>query len=291
MSYAEHTIWSDPGAFRPRLLELPSSPVELADALENFLIHHAAARFLKFGVPDYAEADRNLRTVGRLLDMAFARDDRPLTAHRDLPAYLYGTCHDFALIATSLYRSLGIEARLRVGFAGYFITGRWEDHWLCEYRSDGVWRLLDAQLGRRAREGHGIAFDVADVPRQRFLTAAELWLGIRQGEIDPAACGVNFAGISGVWFPAASVLRDAATLSGIEPLPWDYWGPARSFVETRIVPEAAALELDALAAAFAEPPASPEAGRRLLDERFPWAVPEETVLSAVRDVLVERPLV
>lgn len=150
-TYADHTPWSDPGDLADRLAALPADPLALADGLENFLIHHAAARFLKFGVPDYAERDRGPRTVHRLLAAALDRDPRPLSAHRDLPTYLYGSCHDFALLAAGALRSRGIEARLRVGFVDYFRKDRWEDHWLCEYRQDGAWRLLDAQLGRRAR--------------------------------------------------------------------------------------------------------------------------------------------
>lgn len=205
MRYAEHTAWSDPGSLSERLAALPTAPRDLADALENFVIHHAAARFLKFGVPDYAEPDRNLRTVERLLGTAFERDSRSLLEQRALSAYLYGTCHDFALIAASVFRSRGIEARLRVGFVDYFRKGHWEDHWLCEYRANGAWRLLDAQLGRRAREGHRIGFEIGDVPRRHFRSGCELWLAIREGEIDPAICGLSYAGISGDWFPASSV--------------------------------------------------------------------------------------
>ena len=289
MSYAKHTVWSDPGSFGERLAKLPNDPRDLADSLENFLIHHAAARFLKFGVPNYAESDRNLRTIERLLKTAFERDDRPLSKHRDLPAYLYGTCHDFALFAVSRLRSHGIEARLRVGFVDYFRQGRWEDHWLCEYRANGDWRLLDAQLGRRAREGHGIEFEIDNVPRLRFRSGCELWLAIRSGEIDPAICGLFYAGISGDWFPASSVLRDATTLSAIEPLPWDYWGPAREFSRTQTVPVVAHPELDELANAFLEPLNSPEAAKPILDD-FPWAKPGDTVLSFFDGELRERSL-
>lgn len=288
-TYADHTPWSDPGDLADRLAALPADPLAPADGLENFLIHHAAARFLKFGVPDYAERDRGLRTAHRLLATALDRDPRPLSAHRDLPAYLYGSCHDFALLAAGALRSRGIEARLRVGFVDYFRKDRWEDHWLCEYRQDGAWRLLDAQLGRRAREGHGIAFDVTDVPRERFRSGCALWLALRAGEIDPAICGLAYAGIDGDWFPAASVLRDAATLAAVEPLPWDFWGPAREIAETREVPAEARPLIDALAAAFDDPPDSPGAAADRLNGT-PWARPGKTVWSLVAGSLHEQTL-
>lgn len=289
MSYSQQTAWSDPGPFADGLDDLPAHPGELADCLENFLIHHAAARFLNFGVPDYAETDRNLRTVERLFQTAKERDNRPFTAHRQLPAYLYGSCHDFVLIAASKFRSLGIEARLRVGFVDYFRENRWEDHWLCEYRTNDGWRLLDAQLGMRARQGHGITFDVTDVPRSRFKTGCEMWLAIRNGDIDPQTCGLFYAGISGHWFPASNVLKDVATLAATEPLPWDYWGPARDFSRKRTVNEATQLQLEKLAQSFIPTPESPRDACSVLED-FDWAKPTTTVLSFVDGELRECPL-
>lgn len=290
MSYSQQTAWSDPGRFADCLDDLPADPGELADCLENFLIHHAAARFLNFGVPEYAETDRNLRTVERLFKTAMERDNRPFSAHRQLPAYLYGSCHDFVLIAASKFRSLGIEARLRVGFVDYFRANRWEDHWLCEYRTDEGWRLLDAQLGLRARQGHGIDFDITDVPSSRFKTGCEMWLAIRNGEIDPQTCGLFYAGISGHWFPASNVLKDVATLAATEPLPWDYWGPARDFSRKRTVNEATQLQLEKLAQSFIPAPDSPRKACSVL-AGFDWAKPTETVLSFVDGELRERPLI
>jgi len=104
----------------------------------------------------------------------------------------------------------------------------------------------------------GISFDVTDVPLSGWRSAASIWRGIRAGEVDPALCGVSFAGISGAWFVAAAVLRDAAVLAGIECLPWDYWGPGRSICAMREVAEGTAREIDALAAALDPAPASRE---------------------------------
>lgn len=165
-----------------------------------------------------------------------------------------------------------------MGAASYFRAGHWEDHWVCEYRAGKDWMVLDAQLGPRARAGMGISFDVTNVPLSGWRSAASIWRGIRAGEVDPALCGVSFAGISGAWFIAAAVLRDAAALAGIECLPWDYWGPGRSICAMREVAEETAHDIDALAAALDPAPASREEAVAVLD-RFPWARPTPTILS------------
>lgn len=281
-----HTPWSDPGRWQARLSELPSDPAAIPDALEDFVIHHAVARLLGFGVPERAGHDRNLRTLQRIISTVFERDDRPLTEHRDLSNYFYGTCHDFALLTTGTLRHRGVPARLRVGYAGYFITGKWEDHFVCEYRTGDRWALLDGQLGPRARDGLKIKFPVADMSATEWRSAASIWRAIRAGTIDESICGVGFAGIQGRWFVASAVLRDAAALAGIEALPWDYWGPGRDFLRSRDVSEEGAKQIDALAQALDPAPENRDAALRLLEE-FPWARPGDIVTSVIVTTLAE----
>jgi hypothetical protein len=284
-----HTLWSDPGDLQARLRELPSVPAAIPDALENFLIHHAIARHMRIGVPEAAEPDRNLRTLHRILDVLVGRDSRPLSIHRDISNYFYGTCHDFALLATGRLREAGVPARLRVGYAGYFNPGKWEDHWVCEYRIDDRWALLDGQLGPIARDGFKIAFPVEDMSATEWRSAASIWRAIRAGTVDEKICGVSFVGIQGRWFVASAVLRDAAALAGIECLPWDYWGIGRNFLKTFAVTEDEARQIDELAEALDPAPATREDAMAVLD-RFSWARPTETVSSVIVTTPVEVPI-
>jgi hypothetical protein len=267
-----HTYWSDPGAHRARLSELSDDPATIADRLEEFVIHHDIARQLRVGVPEAAETDRGLRRASLLLAEAIARDPSPLTKHRSIENYLYVTCRDFALLAVSTLREHQVPARLRVGFASYFNSGLWLDHWVCEHRAGTAWSLLDAQLGPRARAGLRIGFDIADVPESGWRSAASIWRSVRAGELDPSLCGLPSAGIAGEWWIAASVVRDAGALAGIEGLPWDAWGLASSFHSTREVTREQADQVDLLAAAIDPPPANRSAADAVL-ARFPWACP------------------
>jgi hypothetical protein len=269
---SQQTEWSDPGAHAARLGELPRDPAAIADALEEFVIHHMIARQIGFPVPDYAESDRSLRRASLLLETLLQRDARSLAIHRDLPNYLYVTCRDFALLAISALRAQGIPARLRAGFASYFKAGYWEDHYVCEYQRDGRWVMLDAQIGRRAREGMRIPFDIANVPATGFRSAPSVWRAMRRGEIDAATCGLTYADIVGEWWIAASVIRDAATLAGIECLPWDHWGPTLAFRDTRSVTDEQARDIDALAQALDPAPPDRHAAQAVFAQ-FPWAAP------------------
>ncbi|TFV42533.1 transglutaminase domain-containing protein [Bradyrhizobium frederickii] len=274
----QHTRWSAPGAQRERLSELPSSPTTLADALANFLMAYGSAKARGVDVSPEAEEDRNLRSVARLLETAFFRDSRSLTVRRRAAGCLYGTCHDFALLAVSALRESGIPARLRVGFASYLRPGRWEDHWVCEHKASGQWAIFDAELNSRARTARGITFDGTNIPKSRWQSAAAIWQKIEAGEIDPAICGISFANLSGKWFVARSMLQDAAALAGIETLPWDNWGPALRFGATRQLTEEQTKDFDALAVTLNPPPITRAEAENVLT-RFPWAKPTPVVVS------------
>jgi hypothetical protein len=113
-----------------------------------------------------------------------------------------------------------------VGFASYFLPDSFEDHWVCEYwdAERARWVLVDAQLDAVQRKANAIAFDPLDVPRDRFLIAADAYQQCRAGERDAQRFGISFIGLHGLWFVAANMIRDAASLNGVEMLPWDIWG-------------------------------------------------------------------
>jgi hypothetical protein len=275
---ATHTRWSTPGSQQNRLLELPSSPIGLADVLSNFLLVYGSARSRGMTVPAFAEDDRNLRTAEKLLGTAAARDARCLTERRPPDNCLFGTCRDFALLSASRLRESGVAARVRVGFASYLRPGCWEDHWVCEHLVQGRWAVLDASRGPCIRHARGLTFDVTDMPYRCWRPAASVWRAIRAGEIDPSRCGISFANLSGEWFVARSMLQDAAALCGVETLPWDNWGLALQLGASRLVTEQQAVLLDAMAGEMKQSPPTRTLAEELL-ERFPWARPTPTVVS------------
>ena len=142
------------------------------------------------------EADRasvHIRPVEQMLAQVLARDDRPLHVTRPPAARLPVNCRHFTVLMTAMLRAHGTPARARCGFGGYFGTGKFEDHWVCEYwhAAREGWVLVDAQVDDRQRDWFGIDFDVTDVPRDRFLTAGRAWARCRSGAADPAMFGLS----------------------------------------------------------------------------------------------------
>ncbi len=259
---SRQTPYSDPGNLDTA--GLPREPRRLAAVVRGLIIHQGEGGLLGYAVPEERlHHDAESRYVTEILRILRERGDTALTEPRAPGGRFVGTCRDFSLLLCSLLRATGTPARLRCGFATYFVDGWYEDHWVTEYRApDGGLRLADAQVF----SGYDVPFDPMDVPRDAFLVAGDVWRACRRGRVDPRTCGFSAGeGLRGLWFVRGNVLRDLAALNGVELLPWDVWDPQ--------LRKGAPLTEDDLAAADAVAAARSEDARRRLFADPRLAVP------------------
>jgi hypothetical protein len=276
--YRQQSRWSDPGSHAVKLRALPREPAAVGRCVSGLVSHCLTAQLTGVAVPALAVRDVEARSAQGILERILARDKRPLSVARDPAARFYGVCSHFALLATAALRMHGTPARMRCGFAAYFLPGSLEDHWVCEYWDGRAWRLLDAQLDEASRRMLGITFSPADVPRDAFVDAGTAWGRLRAGDIEPSRIGITAVGLAGEWFVAQSVLRDAAALNCAETLPWDTWSVGRQFgPHAPEVPAETAEHIDGLAHALR---GSPDAGEatRVYRERE-WVRMTPTIFS------------
>jgi hypothetical protein len=282
--YAQPAAMTGAGRHAQALAKLPNDIEALAGIIQGLAIHQYMADAYGFTVPEARKAESHLRHADRILDRILALDDRPLSSARLPERRVIGVCHHFALLMTALLRAKGIPARYRCGFGAFFNPPLFEDHVLCEYwnAAEERWVQADAQLDAVWRGALKFTFDPLDVPRDQFLQAADAWAQCRAGKADPAKFGIFVGDLRGLWFIAASLIRDVAALNKMELLPWDCWG---------IMPHSG-QELDAgqlaffdrLAALAAQPDASHQELRALYDKDERVRVPK-TVFNA----LLNRP--
>lgn len=125
---------------------------------------------------------------------------------------------------TALLQHQGVPARARCGFGRYFMPGKYEDHWVCEYwhATENRWRFVDGQLDEFQQQALRIRFSPLDVPRTMFITGGKAWQMCRAGQADPDRFGIF--DMHGLWFVRGDFVRDVAALNKMELLPWDGWG-------------------------------------------------------------------
>ncbi|MBO0777115.1 MAG: transglutaminase domain-containing protein [Actinobacteria bacterium] len=224
--YTKPAAMTSAGRYEPLLQRLPRDIAGLAAVAQGLLIHEHMAGGYGVTLSESDRASVHVRPLEQLLAQVIARDDRPLHIARAPAARLPANCRHFTVLMTGMLRAQGTPARARCGFGGYFGSGMFEDHWVCEYWHAGQrrWVLVDAQIDGRQREWFPIGFDVTDVPRDRFLIAGQGWARCRSGAADPGKFGLSLAGEAGDWWIAGNLMRDAAALRNLELLPWDCWG-------------------------------------------------------------------
>jgi hypothetical protein len=225
--YAQASAMTAPGRHADMLEALPTDLGELVEVIQHLVVYDVvAADFYGFTIPEVRQEEIHIRPAAQLLERILALDDRPLSAPRSVQRRVVGRCHHFMLLLVAALRSRNIPARARCGFGSYFNAPFFEDHWVCEYWNarDGRWVLVDAQFDEVWRRKLKIDHDILDVPRDRFLTAAQAWQLCRGGEADPSKFGISFVDLHGLWYVAGSLVRDVAALNRVETLPWDVWG-------------------------------------------------------------------
>jgi hypothetical protein len=224
--YATHGRMTSPGRHKALLDGLPSGVGALCEVAQGLIVHEFLTQQYGFELSDERRATVHVRPVEEMLDHIVAEDSHRLTAAREPSARFVGDCRHFTVLTVAMLHAQGTPARARCGFGGYFGSGMFEDHWVCEYWNDeaGRWVLADAQLDDTQRRLFGIDFDSLDVPRDRFVVAGQAWAQCRAGEADPASFGLSALKEGGDWWIAANLVRDVAALNNMEMLPWDCWG-------------------------------------------------------------------
>ncbi|KAI9020562.1 hypothetical protein DFJ74DRAFT_132062 [Hyaloraphidium curvatum] len=170
--------------------------------------------------PQRAAHDTSMRTCGemcaRMAELGYGAEG---TAGK-----LVAVCRHFTLLAVAVFRALGVPARGRCGFAGYF-TQQWEDHWIIEVWQDGGWRSVDAQLDpvmlARLRPG----LDALDVPREvetrGFITGSAAYEACTRKTDPLPASDFGIENVRGLFFVEGDAILDFWSLNKVELLPWD----------------------------------------------------------------------
>jgi hypothetical protein len=221
---------SAPAGYAADLDALPRDLTALCKVVQGLLIHRDLAQFLyRLKLSDQRREEAHTRPLAQMLNLIHQLEPGDLTVPRAPAHRMVSVCRHFSLMLCGFLRRRNMPARARCGFAAYLNPsdpGRFEDHWVTEYWNDSEsrWVLVDAQLDAVLGDASHFGFDPLDVPRNRFVVAGDAWQMCRSGRADPAAFGLSFIHLQGLWFVAGNLVRDLASLNRVEMLPWDVWG-------------------------------------------------------------------
>jgi len=233
--YATHSVMTDPAKYRHLFEGLPADIPALSEVVQRLILHaHWAERYGVQLSEERQEQETNLRKITRQLARIMELDGNPLTIARPLEKRIIGTCRDFSIFLAAFLRHQGVPARARCGFGTYFMPGKGEDHWTCQYwkADEARWVSVDAQIDQFQHDALNIGFDTHDMPEGKFLSAGQAWQLCRAGKADSQIFGIF--DMHGMWFIAGNLVRDLLSLNKIELLPWDVWGMMAEFKQDEL---------------------------------------------------------
>lgn len=225
--YATQSPYTDPGEYAARYDDLPRDIAGLCEVVQGLVIHYRLGDMFGHTIPQERVCEIDTRDAAKMLARLVELDPRPLTTPREPENRLVGCCRDFATLFCSMARFRGIPARLRIGFANYFVPDFNVDHAIAEVydAAAGRWKLVDPELSPLHVERNAVDFDPHDVPPDRFIVGGLAWQRYRSGADDPTHYGVDPGSeMSGSWFIMDKLVQDLATQNKVELLLWDAWG-------------------------------------------------------------------
>lgn len=196
--YLEFSVYTNPGLYQEKLKkDLPDDVREIGLLVRKNLIHRSTLKEgntgtnadLRFGdmtqVPWYRQPEDDiLVTAAAMLAELYRRDELGLTMDRHPADKIVVTCRFSSVLTASILKSKGIPCRCRNGFAPYFKEGSWE-HWINQYWDEKEKRWVNIDVDGGLSFLPKCTFDAYDMPGGKFDWAADTWLGIRAGRLDP----------------------------------------------------------------------------------------------------------
>ena len=208
------------------LAGLPTAPADLMKVVRGCIVDPGTlTQIYGLQVPSGRDDERQIRAAVEMIDRIQQLDPSPIIESRPPERRFLGTCRNYATLTCAFFRHTDTPARVRAGFAGYFVPNTWMDHWIVEYwrALDECWVRVDPELDDEwlAKRAPNMTSEL--LAKSMFLSGGETWQKCRRGDLDPNRC--NMGGDNwGLGEVRGSVLYDLAALNKAEVLPWDCWG-------------------------------------------------------------------
>lgn len=157
--------------------------------------------------------DDILLTAPAITSELFRQDKRGFIKGRANKDRVVITCRYISVLLASILKAKGIPARVRSGYANYFLPKReniYYDHWIVQYykENEARWVNVDADAV------YNVDFNQWDFPHKEFEWVAETWLKVRRGELsaDNYIHGDHYNGIDNLayalFFDFHSLMND-----------------------------------------------------------------------------------
>ncbi len=207
-------------------------------------------------------------------------DETGFTKNRDVTKRITVSCRQASVLFSAILKEKRIPCRSRAGFMDFGDAGdSYMEHWVNEYWNfnENRWVLADVDGYYEYEQRFG--YSQFDLPRRKFVTASEAWLGLRKNTFNKKLDVFSPTLLEGVCeylFMDLHALMNNEIFYSYQPL------YLRGGIQT--LNEKELHELDALAELLAEPDKNMEQIEHLLAANEKWSVLTNNTQNVYHDI-------
>lgn len=274
--YLETSIYTDVGIYKEFVLSLPDDIPSIGMLVCDQITHPSMyftepspyledtyyGKFASYPKHCFKNEDELYITAVSMIAGILRLDKTGFTKNRDVTKRITVSCRQASVLFSAILKAKGIPCRSRAGFMDFGDTGEsYMEHWVNEYWDfkESRWILADVDGYYEYEQRFG--YSQFDLPRRKFVTASEAWLGLRKNTLNKKLEVFSLNPLEGVCeylFMDFHALMNNEIFYSYQPL------YLRDGIQT--LKESELCELDYLAKLLAEPDKNMEKLEQLLAE-------------------------
>ncbi len=196
--YLETSVYTDVGIYKDFILSLPDDIPSLGMLVCDQITHPSMyftepspyledtyyGKFSSYPKYRFKNEDELYITAVAMIAGILRLDSTGFTKNRDVTKRITVSCRQASVLFSAILKAKGIPCRCRAGFMDFGDAGEsFMEHWMNEYWDFGKsrWVLCDVDGYYEYEQRFG--YSQFDLPRRKFVTASEAWLGLRKGTL------------------------------------------------------------------------------------------------------------
>ena len=197
--YLKTSVYTYVGLYKDFILSLPNDIPSIGMLVCDQITHPSMyftepstyledtyyGKFTSYPKNRFKNEDELYITAVSMIAGILRLDERGFTKNRDVTKRITVSCRQASILFSAILKTKGIPCRSRAGFMDFGDIGdSYMEHWVNEYWdfNENRWVLVDVDgyYEYEARFG----YSQFDLPRRKFVTASEAWLGLRKNALN-----------------------------------------------------------------------------------------------------------
>lgn len=197
--YLETSLYTYVGMYKDFVLSLPDDIPSVGMLVCDQITHPSMyftepfpyledtyfGKFSSYPKYRFKNEDELYITAVSMLAGILRLDETGFTKNRDVTKRITVSCRQASVLFSAILKAKGIPCRSRAGFMDFGDSGdSYMEHWVNEYWdfNENRWVLADVDGYYEYEQRFG--YSQFDLPRRKFVTASEAWLGMRKNTLN-----------------------------------------------------------------------------------------------------------